>query len=347
MKKTFYFTHDFNARNDEKILRLRIKYGMLGYGVYFALIERLGEATDYVSVADYNSIAYDLRVDASVIKSVINDFGLFAFTGDGECFYSESLIARMKPLEALHEQRRIAGIKSAEKRWKKSSVENDNGEKPTGLVPTGLVPTEVELPPNGRITTVKENGNGRYENGEKPTDSEHPDNQRLHNDRITTVKENGNGRYQNFQQKEIIKENKENNNPPPPPFGGSAGKKNSFDFSLIPASPPAEALPKGYESFVFDFVDSHLRQPFYDWLEYKGKRREKYKTQKTLEMCYDRLKEFSGNDPATAGQIVRQSMANNWAGIFGLKNSDTKAGGKSTPSAGERKRKLLEKLNGK
>jgi hypothetical protein len=170
MKKTFYFPHDFNARNDEKILRLRIKHGMLGYGVYFALLERLGESTDYMSVVDYNIIAYDLRVDASAIKSVINDFGLFAFTQDGECFYSESLIARMKPFEALHEQRKNAGIKSAEKRRKTSHVESEN--------------------------------DGKME------DYKHADNQPLFNDRSTTVEQTVNGRCQNFQQKEENKENK-------------------------------------------------------------------------------------------------------------------------------------------
>ncbi|MDR2627209.1 MAG: DUF4373 domain-containing protein [Dysgonamonadaceae bacterium] len=110
-KKAFYFKHDFNARNDEKISLLRIKHGMLGYGVYFAILERLGEATDYVGVIDYNIIAYDLRVDAFIIKSVINDFGLFAFTEDGECFYSESLIKRMEPLSEKSEKCSEAGAR--------------------------------------------------------------------------------------------------------------------------------------------------------------------------------------------------------------------------------------------
>lgn len=157
MKKTFYFAHDFNARNDEKITLLRMKHGMLGYGVYFAILERLGEATDYAGVADYNIIAYDLRVDASVVKSVINDFGLFAFTANGECFYSESLIRRMKPLESLQEQRRKAGIKSAEKRKNASSPESKNSENAT----------DVQRTFNGRSTTVEENVNGRCEKNQQ------------------------------------------------------------------------------------------------------------------------------------------------------------------------------------
>ena len=33
-----YFSHDSNARNDEKVIRLRMKHGAAGYGVYFMLL---------------------------------------------------------------------------------------------------------------------------------------------------------------------------------------------------------------------------------------------------------------------------------------------------------------------
>lgn len=118
MKQTYYFSHDRNARNDEKILALRMKTGMEGYGVYWAIIERLSESTNYMSVKDYNIIAFDLRVSADVIKSVINDFGLFDFSEDGKLFYSRSLNQRMIKLDNLQKQRSEAGKKSAEKREK-------------------------------------------------------------------------------------------------------------------------------------------------------------------------------------------------------------------------------------
>ena len=54
------------------------------------ILERLREEPEYMSVKDYNMIAFDLREDASLIKSVIEDFGLFVFTEDGKYFYSES-----------------------------------------------------------------------------------------------------------------------------------------------------------------------------------------------------------------------------------------------------------------
>ncbi len=41
-------------------------------------------------------IAFDLREDTSLIKSVVEDFGLFVFTDDGKYFYSESFKQRME-----------------------------------------------------------------------------------------------------------------------------------------------------------------------------------------------------------------------------------------------------------
>lgn len=115
-----YFSHDSNARNDEKIARLRMKHGSAGYGVYFMILERLREAKDYMSIKDYNIIAFDLRDDSQLIKSVVEDFGLFAFVTDkdrGECFYSKSFNDRMVLKDEKSKKRAEAGKKGAAKRW--------------------------------------------------------------------------------------------------------------------------------------------------------------------------------------------------------------------------------------
>jgi uncharacterized phage protein (TIGR02220 family) len=115
-----YFSHDSNARNDEKIARLRMKHGSAGYGVYFMILERLREAKDYMSIKDYNLIAFDLRDDSQLIKSVVEDFGLFAFVTDkdrGECFYSKSFNDRMVLKDEKSKKRAEAGKRGAAKRW--------------------------------------------------------------------------------------------------------------------------------------------------------------------------------------------------------------------------------------
>lgn len=114
VKTTNYFSHDSSARNDEKVIRLRMRHNAAGYGVYFMILERLREEADYMSVKDYNMIAFDLRVDAALVKSVVEDFGLFAFTDDGKCFYSESFSRRMGMKDAVKKKRSEAGKKGGE-----------------------------------------------------------------------------------------------------------------------------------------------------------------------------------------------------------------------------------------
>lgn len=115
-KNSFYFSHDNNARNDEKILAVRMELGAEGYGIYFMLLEKLLETENYILIKDYNRLAFDLRVSSEKIKKVIENFGLFQFTDDGKLFYSESLLRRMQPLDNLRKQRSEAGKASAEKR---------------------------------------------------------------------------------------------------------------------------------------------------------------------------------------------------------------------------------------
>lgn len=130
IKSTNYFSHDSNARNDEKLVRLRMKQGAAGYGVYFMILERLREEAGYMSAKDYNMIAFDLRVDAAIVKSVVEDFGLFTFTDDGKCFYSESFTRRMDIKDTLRRQRSEGGKIGMKNRWKKEQGKQDKEVKP-------------------------------------------------------------------------------------------------------------------------------------------------------------------------------------------------------------------------
>ena len=120
VKSASYFPHDSNARHDEKIIRLRMRCGAAGYGVYFMILERLQEENDYMSVKDYNMIAFDLRVDAAIVKSVVEDFGLFVFTEDGKYFYSESFNRRMNAKDTQRKTRSESAKIGARARWGKA-----------------------------------------------------------------------------------------------------------------------------------------------------------------------------------------------------------------------------------
>ena len=114
-KDTFYFSHDYNVRNDEKIKRLIRKHGMQGYGVFWAIIEDLYNNANALRT-DYDGIAYDLRSDSDIVKSVINDFDLFVF--DGEFFGSKSVQERLEQRNSKSESAR----KSASYRWKNANA---------------------------------------------------------------------------------------------------------------------------------------------------------------------------------------------------------------------------------
>ena len=136
--KTTYFSHDCNARNDGKVIPLRIRHGAAGYGVYFMILERLRSENDYMSIKDYNILAFDFRVDASLVKSVVEDFGLFVFTDDGKYFYSESFTKRMSNLDEARERR----SKAAAQRWKSDdTVENNADAQQAKEDETSISPT--------------------------------------------------------------------------------------------------------------------------------------------------------------------------------------------------------------
>jgi len=57
-----------------------------------------------------------------------------------------------------------------------------------------------------------------------------------------------------------------------------------------------------------------------EWLEYKKERKESYKSQRSVGTFVKSLKSLSGENPEIARKIIDQSIGNNWAGIFEIKN---------------------------
>ena len=137
IKATNYFSHDSNARNDAKLINVRMKHGAAGYGVYFMILERMREEANHMSARDYNMIAYDLRVDAALVKAVVEDFGLFVFAQGGKYFYSESFNTRMQAMEAATARRRAAGKKAMESRWGTKHDSDTDTTKPLPANQTG------------------------------------------------------------------------------------------------------------------------------------------------------------------------------------------------------------------
>ena len=89
-KDAYYFPHDSNARNDQRLIKIRMKYGMEGYGIYFGIIEILREQSDYYLYKnEIMTLAYDLRADDKMVTDIILNYNLFEI--DGDTFHSRSL----------------------------------------------------------------------------------------------------------------------------------------------------------------------------------------------------------------------------------------------------------------
>jgi uncharacterized phage protein (TIGR02220 family) len=111
-KETFYFSHDYNVRTDDKIKKLIRKHGIEGYGVYWCIVEDLYNNANALQL-DSEGIAFDLRVDESIIKSILNDFELFTIKGN--MFYSSSVNKRLDERAKKSSKARD----SANARWEK------------------------------------------------------------------------------------------------------------------------------------------------------------------------------------------------------------------------------------
>lgn len=118
-KEAYYFSHDANARQDEKILMLRAEHGWEGYGIYWALIEMMFESSDSVlNHSKIKGIAVSYNIDITLLQSVINTcITEELFNSDNEHFWSESLLRRKTKFLDSKAQKSEAGSKGMAKRW--------------------------------------------------------------------------------------------------------------------------------------------------------------------------------------------------------------------------------------
>ncbi|MDE6535511.1 MAG: hypothetical protein K2K82_05810 [Muribaculaceae bacterium] len=87
-------------RKDLQITDLLIAHGAAGYGVYVMLTQYLSERKSLRRREDIARIAYELHAPAEMVRSVLEDFGLFECTDGGE-FANESTPAKQPKQPAL------------------------------------------------------------------------------------------------------------------------------------------------------------------------------------------------------------------------------------------------------
>jgi hypothetical protein len=121
-KDAFYFSHDYNANSDTKILFMRQQLGMEGYGIYWFLIEKLADAGGYLPLKIIPVLAMQMQTTEIKVKGVIESFELFEITDNQ--FFSIRLLMHLDLRNSLSEN----GKKGAEKRWEnRGAIGEANG----------------------------------------------------------------------------------------------------------------------------------------------------------------------------------------------------------------------------
>ncbi len=85
---------------------------------------------------------------------------------------------------------------------------------------------------------------------------------------------------------------------------------------------------------------STLQEPWQgvmrQWLEYKAARKETYKTEVGARKCMTMLQNLAGGNPQVAQLIIDQSIGNNYAGLFALRQQQSTATRTQVPQTGQR-----------
>ena len=115
---TNYFSHDCNAREDEKILQLRSKYWREGYWIWWLIVEKLSEATSYkLLVSNKSVISHLYLANMEVINYLFEIWLLVEYEW---YFTSPSLLDRMEMKK---------WIKKAQSEWWKKAMRKRRWEQ--------------------------------------------------------------------------------------------------------------------------------------------------------------------------------------------------------------------------
>ncbi len=112
---TNYFSHDCNARDDEKVMMLRAKYGREGYWIRRLIVEKLSEATDYRLLVTNKLVISNLyNADLDCINYL---FELWLLKESWKYFSSPSLLKRMEKKNNIKWKQSEWWKEAMRKRW--------------------------------------------------------------------------------------------------------------------------------------------------------------------------------------------------------------------------------------
>lgn len=103
------------------------------------------------------------------------------------------------------------------------------------------------------------------------------------------------------------------------PFGTHLIKDNYYPPILSSTKVESNIIPPKGEGDFLQELDVEYQDIVREWFTYKRERKESYKSVRSMQAFVAKLTKLSQGNPKIAKEIINQSMANNWAGIFQLK----------------------------
>lgn len=160
-RDTYYFPHEYNAKDDPKCERLISVMGMEGYGIFWALLEVLRVQPDYTyPLVNIPIVAHKYYTTPEQVRRVVFDFGLFTIIED-KIFFSNGLINRMQVLDERRRKRSEAGKKGMRSRWNNNDDNN--------------VITPLLQPYNSKVNKIKESKDSKGDFKGEPATAVSPD----------------------------------------------------------------------------------------------------------------------------------------------------------------------------
>lgn len=104
-KETYFFSHDYGARNDPKLQRVLMRLQQEGKGIFWDLIEMLYEQGGILPL-NYEYLAFTLHAPVEKVKDLICNYDLFC--NDGHNMWSESVNRRLARRKDISEKRKSA-----------------------------------------------------------------------------------------------------------------------------------------------------------------------------------------------------------------------------------------------
>ena len=141
--KSYYFSHDGNARLDIKIQYLTNDLGMEGYGIYWYLIEALFDAGGYLPLRMAKILAKQMNVTEPKVMAVISNYELFELLDDST-FCSIRLLKHFEQRKLLSDN----GKRGASIKWNGGAISGAIGEAnaiPLALKKKGKEKKEKEI----------------------------------------------------------------------------------------------------------------------------------------------------------------------------------------------------------